>query len=492
MDVVNQLEDKDVVTIAAGTSCGSLGDERNLREFLVASEVADSLRRVGHVVHLLLFNDNLDPLSEAQLRVAVNKDPAAVEQFKPYCGKPICSIPDPFGCHESLSRHFEKALMDRLHRLGCHPTLINTSDLYRRGIYRSFVTQTLQRAGEMTAYCAEEFDGYQPERLYYVLCPVCGYLDSTTIEVIGHDFLRCSCDRCGHQSEIPVDQLQGKLNYKIECAARWKVFDVDAEPFGKAYMEPRSGSFHVSLGLGKRFFEGRDVIPLAYGQVKVNRDISYRVIESFPGPMVRSMLLERPHADIALSRERVVLAASRMETDHGMTYLDLVKQLVPAWLLNPTALNSEQRELLTSALNFAVHMLKKPVEASLPHPEMFDGESIEVLRSVRGILRQTVTLRQTVDGDFAKFRASIKELLSTLGALKHSALHRLRVIAQQSHGLPASRFLYHLPIDYIQLLDYILSLKISSMEKEPISVAARMLIEESASESTSSRALLSD
>ena len=39
-ELLRQFQDQAVVTIAAGTTCGCLGDERNLREFLVADEAA--------------------------------------------------------------------------------------------------------------------------------------------------------------------------------------------------------------------------------------------------------------------------------------------------------------------------------------------------------------------------------------------------------------------------------------------------------------------
>ena len=71
-----------VVTIATGATCAYLGDERNLREFLIADETARHLRAAGHAVFSLLIDDSLDPLNFRQLRVAVDKDPALIRAVR--------------------------------------------------------------------------------------------------------------------------------------------------------------------------------------------------------------------------------------------------------------------------------------------------------------------------------------------------------------------------------------------------------------------------
>ena len=109
-----RFETKPIVTIAAGITCAYLGDERDLREFLIADETAKRLRAAGHTVFQLLISDSMDALTYRQLRVAVNKDAAMLEQYESWCGKPIGMLPDPWGCHSSYAAHFEHALCDRL------------------------------------------------------------------------------------------------------------------------------------------------------------------------------------------------------------------------------------------------------------------------------------------------------------------------------------------------------------------------------------------
>ena len=161
-EVFDQFANKDVVTIATGATCAYLGDERNLREFVMADEAARQLRKRGHTVVNFLIDDSLDPLNYRQLRVAVNKDPAMLEKYEGYCGKPICDIPDPWGCCASYSDHFEQELLSRLHYLDCRPTLIRTSKLYERGVYLPYVQQVFERSQEILEFLHQNFKGYTP------------------------------------------------------------------------------------------------------------------------------------------------------------------------------------------------------------------------------------------------------------------------------------------------------------------------------------------
>src|SRR3712207_2857859 len=106
-EILQRFENQERVTLATGATCAYLGDERNLREFLVADELARVLRKAGHTVVFFLIDDSLEPLNFRQLRVAVNKDEWLLERYGHWCGKPIAHLSDPWNCHESYADHFE-------------------------------------------------------------------------------------------------------------------------------------------------------------------------------------------------------------------------------------------------------------------------------------------------------------------------------------------------------------------------------------------------
>ncbi len=471
-DAAAKLAHRNIITIACGTTCAYLGDERNLREFLVADETARHLHRAGHTVVSLLIDDTMDPLTFAQLRVAVNKDPVLIERYQHWCGKPIAHLPDPWGCCSSFADHFEQQLLDRLHHLDCHPTLVRTAKLYERGVYASYVHDVLQHADEIMRFLGERFKQYQPQKLFWVLCPICGYIDETDIIHTAHRTVTCYCARCDQTMVIGFDELQGKLNWKLDCAVRWAMLKIDAEAFSKAYLEPRTGTFPIAQALSQEFFGGHPVVPLHYGLVQMEKKLSLTLLDALPPRVLRSMLVEHPAADIRLSRDLVVTVASRCEVLPDMTYLDFVKQVLPVWLLTPTTLTGEQRALVAHGVAFKKHFLNEEARLMLPHRAMIEGTQPEVAHALHMLLCQVIELREQADMEAEQFQQRMYDVIAAFGQRKSLVLRRLRLIMGQQQGLPASRLLFLLPVEYLQMLAYMLDLYISSVALEPDDVVS--------------------
>lgn len=460
-----------VITVAAGATCAYLSDERGLREYLVADETARHLRRAGHVVLSLLFDDSMDPLTPRQLRVAVNKNDTLIERYAPWCGKPIACLPDPWGCHSSWAEHFEEALLDRLGELGCRPTLIGTAGLYApcRGLYAPHVAQILARHDEIVAYLAQRFPEYHPDALFRPLCPRCEYLDETRITRIDGGCLFAQCARCDQDFAADLFEARGKLNWKLDCALRWALFGVDAEPFSKAYLEPRAGSFVVAQALSRRFFGGHgNVLPLLHGLVKLDRSLADGALgEALPPAALRSLLVEHPSADLHLTPAFVTTTASRFETAPGMSYLDFVKQVLPLWLLDPLALSASQRDLVARGLAFTRHVEGREGEAGvapppLPTRAVFAGEEPVVLRALSDLVGQAICLREAAgvgESGYEAFHAPMKRVVNGLDCfLRRAVLRRLRRVSGQEQGLPATRLLFLLPLPYLRLVVDLLEL----------------------------------
>ncbi|HEY0073846.1 MAG TPA: hypothetical protein VGB77_07065 [Abditibacteriaceae bacterium] len=470
-DVLTHFADKHLVTIATGATCAYLGDERNLREFLVADETARWLRRAGHTVVFFLIDDSLDPLNFRQLRVAVNKNEELVEKFQHWCGKPIAHLPDPWGCHESYAAHFEEELIDRLHRLDCHPTLVTTAQLYERGVYKPYVTSVLERHDEIMAFFAERFPTYTPDKLFWPICPHCRYIHETRVEAIVNSTIEICCSHCNKRSVVPIAEAEGKLNWKLDCAVRWTLFNIDAEPFNKKYLEPQTGTFPIAQAVCTEFFDGPDVVPLLYGTTDMNRELSYKLLDSLPPSVLRSMMTERPATDINLSREKIMTAVSRFGVLPGLSYLDFIKQLLPMWLLTPEKLTQSQRDLVANGIAFSQHFLSTDICLQMPRRAHFEDQPIPVIREVRNLLREVIRLRDEENPEWEEFQELIKQIIATMGTHKGQALHRLRVLVGQEQGMPAGRFLFVLPLDYLRVLEYMCDLFVQANLGMPVDLS---------------------
>ncbi len=454
-DILRRFEGQKVVTVASGTTCAYLGDERNLREFLVAGEAVRLLRDAGHLVHFLLFDDNLDPLNFRQLRVGVEKDPLMIERWKGQCGKPISEIPDPWGCHESYAAHFEAGFTSRLAKLGCHPTLIPTARLYKQGAYRPFVETVLLQHEEMMRFLKITFPNYHPQKLFQPICPDCGYIDSTDILQTGPETV-FTCSRCEKRFATSSSEIRGKLSWKLDAAAKWAMYSVDTEPFSLAYLEPREGSFVVARALGREFFGAEPVIPIRYGLVTMPKELGGKLLRALPAEALRSLMVERWKSELDITTERVKLEASRHEVLPGVTFTDAVKQLVPTWLLKPESLTAAEREIVATGTAFAEEFQSARLEFRFPSREALAAERPDVLARVGRFLDSIRVLREEAGGDYDAFDPGAKALIESLGEKETVACVR-RLVGQEK-GVPTRRLLFHLPLDYVGLVAYVAEL----------------------------------
>jgi hypothetical protein len=471
-EIAKQFANQQVITIAAGATCAYLGDERNLREFLVADETARWLRRAGHTVIFYLIDDSLDPLNFRQLRVAVNKDEKLIEQYKHWCGKPISHLPDPYGCHESYAAHFEEELLNRLHHLDCHPTLVTTAKLYERGIYKPYVNLVLERYGEIIEFLNDRFEGYRPEKLIWPLCPQCRYIHETTIEAIDarRRSLLIYCRCCNTANELSFADLQCKLNWKLDCAVRWAYFKIDAEPFNKSYLEPQTGTFAVAQAISQEFFGGGKVYPLHYGLIQMEKKYSNTLLDSLPSSVLRGLFVDRPTTDLKLTRDLIVTAASRYPVLKGITYLDFVKQVLPMWLLTPHRLTPQQRDLVSHGIAFGSNFLSTDVKLPLPTRDQIEAEKPVILEKVAALLGRINHFRDEAGPEltFEDFQPTLATFIEGLEMHKGPTLHRLRIMVGQEQGLPAARFLFLLPLEYLKLLEYMTKLYLKSLTNEEL------------------------
>lgn len=459
---VERFRDQHTITVATGVTCAYLGDERNLREYLVADEVVKALKANGHLVHFYCFDDDLDALTFRQLRVAVNKDPDLVAKFEPHCGKPISDIRSPFSTEVSWAGYFEKEFVSRLSSLGCNPNLVSVSSMYDRGLYAPYVRQVLLHQDRIWSYLGEKFPTYRPEKLFWPICPMCGYIDGGTIDSADNCGVQISCQRCLRQCGVAYEELRGKLNWKLDCAARWAMFNVSAEPFSKAYLEPIAGSFYVAQGLSTTLFEGSEVVPIQYGSVTMDNSLSYKILDCLPSKIVRSLFVKNYKSDLDLTEQRVATEANREELFPDLTFAAMVKQLLPAWSLDSGELTPEQREWMGKGIQYSKHFENREIKPFLPNSGHLDGVPIDVLKQIQSIIHQVVIMRKSLGLSYDEFVGPAKAAIEKLGNQRQQVIRHFRTIIGQDQGVPNSRFLYMLPSSYLMNLESLIDLYVTT------------------------------
>lgn len=231
------------IVCASGVSPSGPIHLGNLREVMTAHFVAEEIKSRGlSAVHLHSWDD-YDRLR----KVPAGLDPALAE----HVGKPLATIPDPYGERDSYASHFIAEFSDALARLGVHMHEVRQSENYPRGAYNPAIRAAMDRRGEIFDILA----GFQTEGLhdrpveerraeYYPFKPYCQTCGKDFTTVTGYDGTTVSYTcRFGHSGEMTLAddaKISGKLVWKVDWPMRWVHEGVDFEPAGEDHHAPSS------------------------------------------------------------------------------------------------------------------------------------------------------------------------------------------------------------------------------------------------------------
>jgi lysyl-tRNA synthetase class 1 len=230
----------------------------NLREVVTADVVFRALREHRQDVKLHYVADNFDPLR----RVYPFLDASI---YTPLQGKPISDIPCPCREHTSYADHFLQPFLETLKVLGICLTVYRGDQLYRSGRMNPLILAALMGRDriaeilrEMTGkQVAEDWSPFDP------LCPTCGRITGTVVTAFSENdkTVDYRCD-CGATGTVPMAG-GGKLTWRVDWPARWKLLGVTIEPFGKDHATA-GGSYDTGKRIVKEIFEYDPPFPIPY------------------------------------------------------------------------------------------------------------------------------------------------------------------------------------------------------------------------------------
>ena len=463
--------------VATGFTTALLGDERTLREFVVGDHMRERVSGRGRTAVLILINDSYDALSEGQLRIGVNKDPALFERYRPFCGRPIAEVPDPFECHESYAAHFAEAWKERLHGLGIHPIVIDTYQAYRRGHYAPFLRTTFENHREIQNALATRFEDFTLRSVYRPQCPHCLCVDATRVQGIEAGLMRFDCERCGHGATSEIAEVRGKLSWKLDCAARWNLYGVDLEVFSKVHVAER-GTLSVSRFISREFFGGRIPVSVTYGQVLIDREVSHRLLEVLPPALLRKLLLTDLRRDLILTRDYVENFCQKTHVIAGMSYVDYVRRELPRRAMRaahpvgaarsngaPHRSDLDDPALIGHGLAFARFFYGRDHELRYPDVGAIASLDPATARALLDLIRYAVALREEGTLDAGVSEQIRSHMLQNPGG--KASYHALRQLFRQPQGPSAAGLLASAPLEYLRLMEGILALYLPERPGRP-------------------------
>ncbi len=231
---------------------GSCGD--GIRSYVVNL----ALKEQGAKSEFLAFSDDKDGL---------RKVPAGFpESMDKEIGKPVSTIDDPFGCHDSMGSHISALLTESFEKLGVEFHLHRARDEYKKGTLDEQIIIALEnakRCGEIVREVtgSEKFLTQLP---YLPICEKCGRVYTTRTYRYEEKKIYYKCDQsfvgknsntgkeieikgCGHDGACGI--RDGKLAWKVEFAARWAALKINYEAYGKDILDSVRCNDRISSGI---------------------------------------------------------------------------------------------------------------------------------------------------------------------------------------------------------------------------------------------------
>jgi lysyl-tRNA synthetase, class I len=280
------------------------------------------VRRAFHLLaphiptRMFAFSDDMDGLRKVPDNIP-NQD-----MVRQHLGKPLSSIPDPFGTHESFGAHNNARLRAFLDEFGFEYEFQSATDWYKSGRFDAAMLSVLAHYDQVINIVLPTLGG-ERQRTYspfLPLCPETGRIlqvpviqrdvDAGTIVYRRED---------GIMVETPITGGRCKMQWKADWAMRWVALGVDYEMSGKDLIPSVVLASKIARVLG-----GTPPMNLTY---ELFLDDQGQKISKSKGNglSVEEWLKYAPQESLSLFMFQKPKAAKRL-------YFDVIPRMVDDWL----------------------------------------------------------------------------------------------------------------------------------------------------------------
>jgi lysyl-tRNA synthetase class 1 len=276
-DRVLDRDPEEPIVVKGGISPSGVPHLGNMNEIVRGYFVAEVLRERGHEVRQVFTSDDRDPLRGLPRKLAdldgevVDLGDVNAGALGQNLGAPYTAIPDPFGCCDSYGAHFSNLIQSSADLLGIDVEMVSNTEAYEDGDFEAVTRFLLEHVDEAREVLAEYQDKVDEDYVpFNPICEACGKVTETvtgfdaeagTVEYVCTDMDAGdqTIDGCGHEGTATL--REGKLPWRFEWPAQWRVLGVDFEPFGKDHAE---GSWPSGSDVARNVLGDEPPVPMAY------------------------------------------------------------------------------------------------------------------------------------------------------------------------------------------------------------------------------------
>ena len=199
---------------------------------------------------LITFSDDMDGLRKVPENVP-NKD-----MLKEFLGKPLTSIPDPFGKFDSFGHHNNAKLMSFLDKFGFDYEFVSSTEKYKNGDFNSTILNIFDNYQKildiiLPTLRSERKETYSP---FLPISENSGQVLQVKIEEYKMDSRTIVYKDPSLNKLVETEVINGKckLQWKVDWAMRWMSFGVDYEMCGKDLTESVELGSKICRALDRR------------------------------------------------------------------------------------------------------------------------------------------------------------------------------------------------------------------------------------------------
>jgi lysyl-tRNA synthetase, class I len=239
-------------------------------EFLYPSALVKYLEDKGHKTQFYFIGDIFDAFDKIPTPLAEHKF------LNDYLGRPLCNVPDPFGCCNSYGDHFLNEAHQIMERLEVAPNILKSNEMYQEGLYDEYLHLYVSHLSEVRRLLEEVSGRDLPMEWLDVALPICencGRISTTTVKSFEEDSIRYVDDKvlkytrgCGHEGEMKISDHKYKLLWRLDWPTRQTFLHVSAEGAGVDH-HTRGGSWDTAVRVHREILGHEPPVGYKYGFV---------------------------------------------------------------------------------------------------------------------------------------------------------------------------------------------------------------------------------
>jgi lysyl-tRNA synthetase class 1 len=199
----------------------------NMREIFTTDAVFRCLKSKSVDAELIYIADDFDPLRKVYQYLP--------KWYDKYVGMPIYDIPCPCKKHKSYADHYLASFLISLKKIGVKPKVYRAYELYKNGEYNEAIRIALDNTEKIKKIIQDISKRELPRDWipFNIRCERCSKLTGARATLYDYPNIEYNCE-CGYEGKLDIrNGGVGKLPWRVDWPARWKMFGVTFEPFGK-------------------------------------------------------------------------------------------------------------------------------------------------------------------------------------------------------------------------------------------------------------------